>query len=313
MRDRVARLLGTLGQVVTARDGLAALELMRSRHVDLVVTDVMMPRLDGLGLLKSIRQDPNLGRTPVVLLSARAGPEAAADAIEAGADDYVVKPYTPGELLARCRTSLELAEYRAKSAASLVRSTLLAGVSHDMQTPLAVITTSLGLLGGPGMDDEERAHIAERARIRAAQLTRLVTQFLDWSRLSMNQPLGAHRAAGPASGCCDTSSAEHERVRRAPGPAQLGALPATPNAPSRSCTTSWRTLSGCARSSIEIQHSWRRGRRHGARSSTTGPGSAPRCSPTLFDGVRPFHRDQGQRPGPARLTRGRPGPGWRAW
>ncbi len=189
MRSRVARLLGRLGQVTTAPDGRAALEVLRSGRVDLVVSDVMMPRLDGLGLLQAIRGDEDLRSTPVVLLSARAGSEAAAGAIEAGADDYVVKPFTPGELLARCRTSLELADYRARSAASHVRSALLAGVSHDMQTPLAVITTSLGLLGEPDVDDDRRAHIAARARIRASQLTRLVTQFLDWSRLSMNQPL----------------------------------------------------------------------------------------------------------------------------
>ena len=291
VRDRVSRLLGTLGQVVTARDGLAALELMRSRHVDLVVTDVMMPRLDGIGLLKSIRQDPNLGSTPVVLLSARAGPEAAADAIEAGADDYVVKPYTPGELLARCRTSLELAEYRAKSAASLVRSTLLAGVSHDMQTPLAVITTSLGLLGDPGMDDEERAHIAERARIRSAQLTRLVTQFLDWSRLSMNQPLPVRIEQLDLVGVLDTIAAEHERVRVS-----------SEVASSESWFDKQRTeqivhnlvenAERVARSSIEIQHS-------GDEDNVTvrviddGPGVSTEMLPSLFDAFGPSTATKG--------------------
>lgn len=78
----------------------------------------MMPRLDGLGLVKAIRAAQALRSLPVILLSARPGPEAAACAIDAGADDYVIKPFAPGELLARCRTSLELAEYRKKSAAS---------------------------------------------------------------------------------------------------------------------------------------------------------------------------------------------------
>ncbi len=189
MRARVGRLLTTLGEVTTAPDGVAALEVLRTQDIDLVVTDVMMPRLDGLGLLEAIRGDEALRGTPVLLLSARAGSEAAAGAIEAGADDYVVKPFTSGELLARCRMSLELAEYRARATASRARSALLAGVSHDMQTPLAVVTTSLALLGEPGLDDERRQLIAGRARARAAQLARLVTQFLDWSRLSMSQPL----------------------------------------------------------------------------------------------------------------------------
>ena len=125
----------------------------------------------------------------MVLLSARAGPEAAAGAIEAGADDYVVKPFTTGELLARCRTSLELADYRVTEAASRVRSALLAGVSHDMQTPLAVITSTLELMSEGEMPPDMRRRTAARARARAAQLTQLVTQFLDWSRLSMNEPL----------------------------------------------------------------------------------------------------------------------------
>ncbi len=210
--ERVARLLGRLGHVIVAPDGLAALEVLRSQHFDLVVTDVMMPRLDGLGLLAAIREDASLRSTPVVILSARAGAEAAAGAIEAGADDYVVKPFTPGELLARCRTSLELADYRARAAASQVRSALLAGVSHDMQTPLAVVTTSLGLLAEPGLDAHEREHIAARARIRAAQLTRLVTQFLDWSRLSTNQPLPVRMELLDLVEVVHGIAAEHERV-----------------------------------------------------------------------------------------------------
>ncbi len=189
MRDRLARILASLGHVVTVPDGRAALERMRAGKVDLLVTDVMMPGLDGLGLLKEVRADSELRSTPVVLLSARAGPEAASGAIEAGADDYVVKPFTTSELLARCRTSLELAQYRAIESAGRVRSALLAGVSHDMQTPLAVITSTLELLSDEEVPIETARHMALRARARAAQLTQLVTQFLDWSRLSMNEPL----------------------------------------------------------------------------------------------------------------------------
>ena len=213
VRSRVARLLSSLGQIRTAADGMAALEILRDTTVDLVVTDVMMPRLDGLGLLKEIRADEGLRGTPVILLSARAGSEAAAGGIEAGADDYVVKPFTPGELLARCRTSLELADYRSRAAAAQVRGALLAGVSHDMQTPLAVITTSLGLLGETDLADEDRTRIASRARFRASQLTRLVTQFLDWSRLSMNQPLPVRIEVVDLAGLVRSVAAEHDSIQ----------------------------------------------------------------------------------------------------
>ncbi len=291
VRDRVSRLVATLGKVTTAPDGLAALEVLRSRQVDLVVTDVMMPRLDGLGLLKAIREDDDLRSTPVVLLSARAGPEAAAGAIEAGADDYVVKPFTPGELLARCRTSLELAEYRAESAASHVRSTLLAGVSHDMQTPLAVITTSLDLLAEPGIDEDERAHIAERARIRSAQLTRLVTQFLDWSRLSMNQPLPVRVERLDLVEVLETIAAEHERVRVS-----------GKSASSKSWFDRQRTeqivhnlvenAQRVARSAIEIQHS-RDDDHVTVRVIDDGPGVSAEVLPWLFDAFSPSTASKG--------------------
>jgi signal transduction histidine kinase len=213
MRSRIGRLLRSLGHVVTADDGLGALEVLRSTHVDLVVTDVMMPRLDGVGLLKEIRADADLRAIPVIVLTARAGPEAAVAGIEAGADDYVVKPFTPSELLARCRTSLELSDYRTREAAAQVRGALLAGVSHDMQTPLAVITTSIGLLGEPDLTNEDRARIASRARARASQLTRLVTQFLDWSRLSMNQALPIRIERVDVAAVVRAVASEHDGVR----------------------------------------------------------------------------------------------------
>ncbi len=125
----------------------------------------------------------------------------------------MVKPFTPGELLARCRTSLELADYRARAAAGQVRGALLAGVSHDMQTPLAVITTSLGLLGEPDLADEDRTRIASRARFRASQLTRLVTQFLDWSRLSMNQPLPIRIELVDLAVVVRAVASEHDGIR----------------------------------------------------------------------------------------------------
>ncbi len=189
VRERVARLVGRLGRVVTAADGLAALELLRRLPVDLVVTDVMMPRLDGLGLVRAIRDDPALASVPVVMLSARAGAEAATEAVEAGADDYVVKPFTPAELVARCRTTLELAAHRRRAAEAGVRQTLLAGISHDMQTPVSVLLASLEALASDELTPDQRGQVARRAAARGRYLRRLVAQFLDWSRLSLGEEL----------------------------------------------------------------------------------------------------------------------------
>ncbi|MEV6301881.1 SpoIIE family protein phosphatase [Actinoplanes sp. NPDC051861] len=117
MRDYLVRLLRTAGhQVDAVRDGQEALERVRGNAYDLVVSDVMMPRLDGLQLLAALRADSRTAGIPVLLLSARAGEEASIEGLEAGADDYLVKPFSAAELLARVRANVELARLRTHHA-----------------------------------------------------------------------------------------------------------------------------------------------------------------------------------------------------
>ncbi|MFK5151260.1 response regulator transcription factor, partial [Klebsiella pneumoniae] len=82
------------------------------------LSDVMMPHLDGFGLLRAIRDDAQLRTTPVVLLSARAGEEAHSEGLEAGADDYLVKPFTARELIVRVGSALNMARVRREAAAA---------------------------------------------------------------------------------------------------------------------------------------------------------------------------------------------------
>ena len=112
MREYVRGLLADDYVVTTASDGAAALRQLRVQQPDLVLTDVMMPVLDGFGLLTAIRADPELSHIPVVMLSARSGDEATIEGLEAGADDYLVKPFSARELLARVRANLELDRVR---------------------------------------------------------------------------------------------------------------------------------------------------------------------------------------------------------
>ena len=113
MREYLARLLRTAGyHVDLVTDGQQALERVRADLPDLVVSDVMMPRLDGLALLAALRIDPRTAAVPVLLLSARAGQEASIEGLQAGADDYLVKPFAAAELLARVRANVELARLR---------------------------------------------------------------------------------------------------------------------------------------------------------------------------------------------------------
>jgi signal transduction histidine kinase len=116
MRDYVHRLLAMRYEVEPAPDGEAALEAARRRRPDLILSDVMMPRLDGFGVLRAVRADPHLKDVPVVLLSARAGEEAKVEGLEAGADDYLVKPFSARELLARVASNIDLARARRQAA-----------------------------------------------------------------------------------------------------------------------------------------------------------------------------------------------------
>jgi PAS domain S-box-containing protein len=113
MRQYVSRLLRSAGYLVDAvTDGRQALERVRASVPDLIVSDVMMPRLDGLALVAALRADPRLAAVPVLLLSARAGQEASIEGLQAGADDYLVKPFAAAELLARVRANVELSRLR---------------------------------------------------------------------------------------------------------------------------------------------------------------------------------------------------------
>ncbi|WP_232797103.1 response regulator [Blastococcus atacamensis] len=112
MRAYLARLLGPLWSVRTTADGAEALAAVAERQPDLVLTDVMMPRIDGFELLRALRADPATRHIPVIMLTARAGQEASVEGLEAGADDYLAKPFRAAELLARVRVALERAAGR---------------------------------------------------------------------------------------------------------------------------------------------------------------------------------------------------------
>ncbi len=113
MRHYVRRLLVSQGAIVTtAKNGEEALTAIQKHRPDLVLTDVMMPYLDGFGLLEFIRADPDLKTLPVILLSARAGEEAKVEGLATGADDYLIKPFSARELTARVGAHLKLAQER---------------------------------------------------------------------------------------------------------------------------------------------------------------------------------------------------------
>ena len=161
---------------------------------DLVLTDVMMPRLDGFGLLAALRADERTRAIPVIMLSARAGEEAAVEGIDAGADDYLIKPFSARELVARIAGTLALARLRQESAlrleqvnrelaaAARSKSEFVANMSHEIRTPLNAIIGMTSLLQRSPLDGAQSEY-AEVIRASGEHLLNLVGDVLDFSKI----------------------------------------------------------------------------------------------------------------------------------
>lgn len=195
MREYLCRLLSRYWSVSGASDGQAALEAIHQRRADLVLADVMMPRLDGLGLLRALRSDKAHADVPVILLSARAGEESRVEGLDAGADDYLVKPFSARELIARVNAHLELSRVRKEllsrelaaradaEHANRAKDAFLATLSHELRTPLNAILGWASILGSGNADPnflKRGLEVIERNTRAQAQL---IEDLLDVSRI----------------------------------------------------------------------------------------------------------------------------------
>ncbi len=190
MREYLMRLLSPRWHVDTVTNGTQALAAVSIARPDLVITDVMMPELDGFGLVAALRGADDTREMPVLMVSARAGEEARLEGLQAGADDYLVKPFSARELLARVelqllrassRTELVRARREAESA-NRAKDEFLAMLGHELRNPLAPMLTALQLmrLRDDGALQRERTVIERQTR----HLVRLVDDLLDVSRIA---------------------------------------------------------------------------------------------------------------------------------
>ncbi len=202
LREYLTRLLATRYQVQAVADGEAALAAARLTRPELVLTDVMMPKLDGFALLKELRSDPRTRTTPVIMLSARAGAEARVEGLEAGADDYLIKPFSGRELLARVSSQLELSRVRREAdaererllkeaqdsrhdaeTANRMKDEFLATLSHELRTPLNAILGWAKILGSGNIDAEDLREGVEVIERNSRAQAQLIDDLLDISRI----------------------------------------------------------------------------------------------------------------------------------
>jgi signal transduction histidine kinase/DNA-binding response OmpR family regulator len=139
MRAYIKRLLGTRWHVEVVGNGAEALSFLRGRPADLVIADVMMPTLDGFGLLRELRANAHTRDIPVLMLSARAGEESRIEGLQAGANDYLVKPFSARELVARVEAQLLRVEVHAIETAH----------NRRLATIFAHAPVAIALLKGP--------------------------------------------------------------------------------------------------------------------------------------------------------------------
>ncbi len=164
LRELVAGLLRPGCDVFTAPDGQAALDAIRRERPDLVISDVMMPYLTGIELCRAVREDPSLRATPFILLTARSGAASTLEGFAHGADDYVVKPFDPDELLARVSVQLRLRDLGlqlARHEKLALAGTLAAGVLHELRNPVNAILNSARILATGSRDEAARGRLVE--------------------------------------------------------------------------------------------------------------------------------------------------------
>jgi signal transduction histidine kinase/DNA-binding response OmpR family regulator len=170
MRDYVRRLLAPAYDVTAVADGEAALQAARAQRPDLLLSDVMMPRRDGFSLLQVLRSDVDTAALPIILLSARAGEEARIEGLAAGADDYIVKPFSARELLARVAAALSVARLRREAvrvSSGLNRISQALATELDIAKIVQAVTDGATELTGAGFGAFFYNETDERGESRA--------------------------------------------------------------------------------------------------------------------------------------------------
>ena len=191
LRKDILEMLGFEGyDAVGAENGLVGVEKARQEVPDLVVCDIMMPGLDGFGVLEELRRDPTTATIPFIFLTARTDRVDIRQGMGLGADDYLTKPFTASELLATVHARLEkrdIIEQITEQKMDDLRGNIILALPHELRTPLNVILGFSDLLNSDAeiMDAARIAEMARHINSSALRLFRLIENFLVYAQTEL--------------------------------------------------------------------------------------------------------------------------------
>lgn len=192
--------LCTLGHYVAkASNGADAMQKVKEETPDLILLDVMMPGLDGYEVCRRLKADANSAFIPVLILTALSAPEEMVRAIEAGADDFLTKPFSGLELLIRIRSLLRIKKLHDQVENYRRMATvgeLAGGIVQEMRNPLAITSSAAQILLKKGDDPTLRQECAEKIRAAAHRAAAIIESFLRGTRPAgaLMEPLGGNHA-----------------------------------------------------------------------------------------------------------------------
>lgn len=207
MRQHIQSLIATKYATITATNGLDALDKIDKFKPTLILSDIMMPKIDGIELLKRVKANPETSQLPVILITARAGEDSKIEGYDIGADDYLVKPFSANEMLARIKSQIKIhnARKRILHAQKVFTDELEQQVqqrteelvkankelesynyiaSHDLQEPLRKIQTFIHLIQKNKKDEEATQVYYDKISSSAQRMSELIQSVLTYSQLA---------------------------------------------------------------------------------------------------------------------------------
>jgi two-component system sensor histidine kinase/response regulator len=191
MRDLIIDTLALKDfECVSAEDGLSGIEAARTHQPDLVICDIHMPRMDGYGVLESIRSEPAMSTMPFIFLSGAAERNNIRKGMELGADDYLTKPFTIQELIASVSTQFEkqaIIQRQSDKRLEELRGNITMALPHELRTPLNGILglSSMLLEDYHSMNEEEVQENLKFIHVSASRLHRLIENFLVYAQVEL--------------------------------------------------------------------------------------------------------------------------------